>query len=105
MGVVQLRRPAVREALQRLSSRQLQANHVLQGTGDEKVLLLQPELLARLGLVVRIEDLGDGLGRDLLLDGAVVIADIEGIEVERFGRFRLPEAKYVRRLRAIAGNR
>ena len=56
----QLRREARRASRPR---RQMQANHVLQRAGDEEVLLRQPQSLAGLRLVVRIEHLGDGLGR------------------------------------------
>ena len=70
----------------------LEPDHVLQRARDEEVLLRQPQLLAGVRLVVRIEHLGDRFGRDLLLDRTVVIADIERLEVERFGRLPLSTA-------------
>ena len=87
------------------AAREMQADHVLQRTRDEEELLLQAQPLARLGLVVGIEHLGDRFGRDLLVDGAVVVADVERVEVERLGGFRLPQPQQVRRRDAIAGHR
>ncbi len=105
MRVVELHRPVAIELVQPLAAHQVQADHVLQRAGDEEELLHQTELLADLGLVVRVEDLGDGFGRDLLVDGPIVVADVERIEVERLGRFGLPEAQQVGRRRPVAGHR
>ena len=63
----------------------------------KKYCCCEPQLLAGLGLVVRIEHLGDRLRRDLLVDGAVVVADVERVEVERLGRLGLPQPQHVGR--------
>ena len=82
----------------------MQADHVLERAGDEEILLRQPQSLARLGLVVRIEHLGDGFRYDLLVHRAVVIADVERFEIEGFGGLRLPQAQQVRGRHPIAGH-
>ena len=56
--------------VQALPAQQVDADHVLERAGDEEILLRQAQLLADLRLVVGIEDLGDGLRDDLLVDGA-----------------------------------
>jgi hypothetical protein len=67
--VVELDRELLVEALSgRLLPAQVDAQHVLQRAGDEEVLLLEPQLLALDLLVVRVEHLGEVLGRDLLVD-------------------------------------
>ena len=105
MRVVQLDRPARREVLQPPPGRQLQANHVLQRAGDEEELLRQPQPLAGLGLVVRVQHLGDGLGHHLLVHRAVVVAEVERVEVERLGRLGPPEPQQVGGGRAEPGDR
>ena len=46
-------------------------------------MLRQTEPLSRFRLVVGIENLADRFRRDFLLDRLVVIADVEGLQVER----------------------
>ena len=82
----------------------MQSDHVLQRAGDEEVLLRQPQLLAGFRLVVRIEHLGDGFRRDLLVHGAVVVADVERFEIEGLGGLGLPQAQQVRGGHAVAGH-
>ena len=80
------------------------AHHVLQGTGNEEILLLQPELLAADVLVVGIENLGQVFRDDLLFHGPVVVAAVEGFEIEGFGRAGLPEPQGVGGIRPIPAN-
>ena len=95
MRVVELHRPLFVELLEGPLQRHLQPNHVLQRAGDEEVLLLQPKRLALGYFVVWIEHLGDVLRVHLVFDGAVVVAMVEGVEIERLDRFRLPQAQVV----------
>ncbi len=78
---------------------------VVDGAGDEEVLLPQPELLAGLEVVVRVEDLGDDLGGVLRLHGAHVVAGVEQREVEVLARAGRPEAERVDRVRMVARRR
>ena len=81
------------------------ADDVAQRTGDEKILLHEAQLLAVLGLVVRVKHLRDGLADGLLAHGVHVAAAVEGDQVELLGRTRSPETEEVHRLRAVAGDR
>ncbi len=56
-------------------------------------------------LVVRVEDLRDVLGRGLLLDGAVVLALVERLEVEGLRGLRAPQPQHVRGVHAVAEDR
>jgi hypothetical protein len=56
-------------------------------------------------LVVRVEHLGDGLRRHLLVNRPVVVAVVEGLEVERLRGLCAPEAQQVGVRRTIAGDR
>ena len=79
-----------------------QADAVLERAGDEEELLLEPELLAGQPLVVRVEDLADVLAPDLGLDGAPVLAVLEGPEVELLRGDGAPEAQEVGVRRRVA---
>lgn len=57
-------------------------NDVIETGRAEKVLLLQPELLACIRRVIGVEDAGDVLSILSLLDGSEVVALVELIEVE-----------------------
>jgi hypothetical protein len=92
MGVVELHCEFLVEALRRDLLHPVDAQHVLQRTGDKEVLLLQAQLLALDLLVIRIQHLGDVLRGDLLVDRAPVIAAVEGGEIERLGRLGTPQA-------------
>ena len=101
MGVVQLDGESLVERLRPSAHQAVDPQHVLQGTGHEEILLPQPQPLAHLGLVVRVEHLAHGFREDLLLHGAVVVADIEILEIERLHRLRLPQAQGVARVHAV----
>ena len=76
----------------------------MQRAGDEEVLLLQPQRAARRGGVVGVEDLGDRLRVDLVGDRALVIADVEQLEVELAGGPRPPQPEEVDGGGAPTGN-
>ena len=105
MGVVQLHRELLWKLIERQTLTTHDAQHVLQRARDEEVLLLEPELLALQGLVVRIEHLGQVFRDDLPVHGAVVVAAVEHREVERFRRLGAPQAQRVRGVVAIAEDR
>ena len=55
--------------------------------------------------VVGVEDLADRLGGDLVVDGPLVVALVEGLEVERLHRLGAPQPQDVRQTGAVAGDR
>ena len=57
-------------------------DHVLQRRGHEEVLLLEPQLLAGVLVVRRVEHLGDVLAAGLVLDRLHVLPAVEAREVE-----------------------
>ena len=61
--------------------------------------------LPDLGLVVGIEHLGDGLRDDLLVHRPVVVAGVEGLEVERLDRLGPPQPQHVAGVDAVALDR
>ncbi len=74
----------------------LVATHdVLDGAGTEEVLLDQAQLFARVGLVVRIEHLGDGLGLGFFRLGVDITTSVEHVPVKKLGGARLPQAQDV----------
>ena len=68
----------------------MDVEHVLEGATREKELLLQSELLPAVSFIVWIENLRDRLGGHLVVDGAIVVAMIENLEVEGNKAIRLP---------------
>ena len=105
MGIVQLDDEFFMKAVEVLAVLQVQAQHVLQGAGGKEILLPEAQLLADLGLVIGVQHLGDVFRHDVGIDGAVVVTDVERIEIERLGRLRAPQAQQVGVLDAEAGNR
>src|SRR5262245_46703840 len=83
----------------------MDAHHVLQRARHEEVLLLQTQALAGGRLVVRIQHLAQILRVDLALDRAVVIAHVEGLEIERLHRLRAPQPQQLRVAGAEAADR
>ena len=82
MGVVQLDGPVVRKLLDRQTPHVEAADHVLQGAADKEMLLLEPQAPALIGAVIGIQHLGQGFAGDFFLDSAVVVANVEGIEIK-----------------------
>lgn len=72
------------------------AENPRQGCGDEKVLLLEPQLFSGVGLIARVEDFGDGFVAGLVLDRPDVVAIIENGEIEVVAGDRAPEGQWVR---------
>ena len=103
MGVVELHGNPVRK-LSDVTAGQIlhQVQDVLKRAGHEEVLLQQTQLLARLGLVVGVEHLGDRLGDHLLLDRAVVVAGIEGVEGQFLHRACTPQGQGVAVVHPVA---
>ena len=54
MGVVELHRPRAGEGVEGIPGKKVDADHVLQRTGDEEVLLGESEFLSLLWLVVGV---------------------------------------------------
>ena len=65
MRVVELHGPFFVEGRGRAAEQRVDAQHVLQRAAREKELLLEPQLLAAMRLVVRVEHFGDRLRRRL----------------------------------------
>jgi hypothetical protein len=73
----------------------------LQRTGHEEVLLEQPQPLTRVWLVIGVQHLGDRLRGDLVLDGLVVVAGVEGFQRERLDGPRAPQRQHVAGVDAV----
>ena len=80
------------------------AEHVLQGAGHEEILLFETQSLALDGFVVGVEDLGDVLRLHLAFNGAVVVALVEGCEIERLDSLGLEEPEVVASVDVVAGD-
>ena len=76
----------------------------LEGGGHEEVLLLQPQRLALQMIVLRIEDLGNGLCHGLVLRGLQVLAPGEQGHIHRLGGPGVPQPQDIHMLRAVAGD-
>ena len=100
VGVVELEEHALGEALERQAGLAEAAEGVLDGAGDEEILLAESELLALEGVVVGVEDLREVLGEDLALYGLDIRAAVEVLEVELVGGMGAPEAEGVADLAA-----
>ena len=74
---------------------QMPAHQVLQRRRGEEILLPQPQLLARHRGVARIEDARDRLGASPVGERADIVAEVEGLELQRVGGARRPQPKRV----------
>ena len=77
VGIIELYGKCFVELVQAYSSAQMDTDHVLQRTGNEEILLLQPQLLPLNGLIIRIENFGDVFCHNLVVDGTVVVSQVE----------------------------
>ena len=69
------------------------------------MLLLQPQAAALIGAVVGIKHLGESFRAHLFFHGAVVIANVEGIEIKGFGGGGSPEPQPVAGIYLVAQHR
>jgi len=95
VGVVEVDRGEVGQLPQVLARLAEPAKDVRDRAAHEEVLLLEPQLLALQRVVVGVEHLGDALGLRLALHRATVVAVVEHLKVELFGRPCRPEAQRV----------
>ena len=105
MGVIHLNGPMLGKLLQGDLPLFKGSQHVLKGAAHKEVLLLEAQATTLVGPVIGIEHLGEGFRPHLFLDGAVVVADVEGIEVKALGGVSAPEAKAVAGVHLIPQNR
>ena len=76
----------------------------LDGGGDEEILLLQPQGLALVVVVLRIEYLTDGVRHGALLGGVEVLPLAEELHVDGLGAPRLPQAQGVHVVGVVTGD-
>ncbi len=92
-------------AFQSLPRRRNRADDVGQRTGDQKVLLDEPQVAAAGSGIVRVKNAGQHLGGDLLVDGVEEIAAAELQEIEILVGGGAPEPERVDGLPAVADDR
>ena len=80
-------------------------NRRLHGCRNKEVLLLQAQLLARIVIVIGIENLHNIPCKILLLHSLAVIALVKGIQLEAFHRLRIPDSEGIHDPVAISHNR
>ncbi|SHW51777.1 Uncharacterised protein [Mycobacteroides abscessus subsp. abscessus] len=106
MSVVELQSELLGQLVDRALGHIFQdVQHPLQGAGYKEVLLQQPQAFTGLGLVVGVEHLGDGFGRHLVLDGLVVVARVEGVQLEGLYGPRAPQRQRVTSVHSVALDR
>ena len=103
MRVVDVDRHFVREVVDRAEPAQMAAHHVLDGRGDEEILLTKPQALS-LGMVVGgVEDLADDFRHCVFFHGAHVVALVEFFHVDA-GGFRTPQTQHADAAAVLAGD-
>ncbi len=95
VGVVELEDDPLRQVAQIEVLGQHEVEEVVNGRGDEEVLLLQPQFLALRRGVLGVEHLGDVLREGLRADGLLVVTGVEDPQVERVGGDRPPQPQRV----------
>ena len=77
MSIIHLEGCLIRQILQSAVLSQVLCESLLERGRDEEILLLQAKFLARIVVVVRVEDFGDCICKILLLDSLVIVAFIK----------------------------
>ena len=95
MGVVELDGGVLAEGAHVAPLLDMAANEIEQRSGSEEIFLPEPQFLTGRGRVAGIEHLGDRLGAHGLGKRADVVAGVEGLELQRIGRPRRPQAQRV----------
>ena len=80
------------------------AENVIQRTGDEEVLLLEPQFPALRRTVVGIQHLADVFRVDLLLHGPSVVAYVEEPKIEFLAGAGSPQPQDIHFVGAVTGN-
>src|ERR1043166_8864103 len=83
----------------------MKSNHILEGTRHKEKLLRESQSFPGVGLVVWIKHFRNGFRSHFLVHGAIVIAEIERLEIKGFDRLRFPEPEQVCRGGAITWHR
>ena len=104
VGVVQVNRDLVAQAVQAPVVGQVTRHDVLHRGADQEILLLEPQLASGVGRVVRIEHPVDHFGRELRAASSAKVAAGESGEVDRPGRIGLPLAQHRDPLGGVAGH-
>src|SRR5258707_4162918 len=104
MGIIELHRKRFVEVGQAISSPQVNTDHVLQGAGNEEILLFQTQLLSLKGFIVRIKTFRDVLGHHLVVNRTIVVTHIDLLKTEGFAGFRFPQTQRISGIHVIAKN-
>ena len=105
MCVIELNGDLGSEGLKGGMGLQISFDNIADSTGDEKVLLDEPELLARLNRIRGIQHLGDRFRGNLLLYRLEIIPGIENLHVKLRRSARRVQPQVIHGLPAIAYNR
>jgi len=104
VGIVELNGDRVGQGSERSALAQVSAQNILQAGADEKILLLEPKLLALRRRIVRIQDPRQIFRLQLFLHGGGIVAGVEGVDLERCDRAPRPKPQMIDGRAAIAGN-
>src|SRR5210317_693393 len=103
MRIIELGCEIVKQVVQVIVELQMNPNHVLQRTGDKKILLLESQLLALKLFIIGIEHLGYGFRFYLVFHSSVIVTLIEVIKIKGLVGLRAPQAQQIDVIYLIAG--
>ena len=104
VGIVYLNDIFLVEVPQGAVHLQMLAGNGLDGGRNKEILLLQAQGFALVMVILRIQDLADGIGHGALLTGLEVLSPAEKLHIHRFGASGLPEPEGVHMVGVIAGD-
>lgn len=104
MGVVDLNDVLLVEVLQSAVGVQVLGGNGLNGGGNKEVLLLEPQGLALIVVILRVEHLGNGLSHGLFFGGLEVLAAREQGHIHRLGGAGIPQAQSIDVLGVVTGH-
>ena len=105
MGIVELGCEIIIKIVEGFIHVQVDANHILQRTGNKKVLLFQAQLLALELFIIGVQYFSDGFGAYLIFHCAVIVTGIEIFKIKGNRSFSTPQTQQVDIIDLVAGNR
>ncbi len=102
--VIELNRNRIGDGCQRAPLAQMRRQDVLKAGADEKILLLEPQLLALRRRIIRIQHARQVLCVHLFPHRAGIVAGIESVDVKRGDGAAGPEPQVIDGRTAVAGN-
>ncbi len=105
MRVVHLENNLLRQLMNVVISGHELLQRALDRSGNKEILLLQPQFLSLNMIVAGVQNLADRASKVLLFNRLLIIALVEGIQMEAVDRLRVPDAERIHKAVSVTDDR